>query len=96
MCLALLALQRMFLACIVRVNTRLVSRVVAVALHMRLVPGNHGLIHSIQSLDSKFEVLDQAVASVHAEIFADDNAHHLQLLAMRRHGVSRHNPSSLA
>lgn len=34
MCLASLALQRVFLADVVRVNTRLVSRVVAVALHM--------------------------------------------------------------
>lgn len=49
-----------------------------------------------KSLDNKTNVSDERIATASTEVLADDDTHQLQLLAMRRHGVGGHHPSTLA
>jgi hypothetical protein len=50
-------------------------------------------VHLLQQLLAELDVGDEGVAPVLAEVLAHDDAEHLQLVGVWRHGVRRHHPS---
>lgn len=70
------------------------------------IPGEHRyvrrvlfhrlFIHCIQGLYRQLDVLNQGITSRSREILPHDHPHQLQLLAMRRHGISRYDPAPLS
>lgn len=96
MCLAVLPLQRVIdPLLVVRVNP--VPRRAAPLLDlMRIAILDPLLVALRKRLQHNLEVFDQCVTTAAAEIFAHDHSHHLQFLAVRRHGVRRDDPPALA
>lgn len=54
------------------------------------------LIHITQHLQRELNSIKQAITPIHPKVLPDNNPHHLQRAAIRRHRVSRHNPPALA
>lgn len=52
------------------------------------------LIHLIQDLNAKLDITKQLIASALREILSHHDSQHLEIVRMRRHGISRHNPAS--
>jgi hypothetical protein len=63
--------------------------------HSRLILLNHLRIQLIQRMLRQFNVRHQAITTTLAEILPHHHPHQLQSVAMRRHGVSGHDPPSL-
>lgn len=53
------------------------------------------LVHLAKCFNSKLDVSDQSITSASAEIFSDDDTHHLELACVGSHGVSGNDPSTL-
>ena len=51
-------------------------------------------IHPFQCFQGQLDVIDQGVASRTGEVFSDDNSHEFELLTVRSHGVSGHDPAA--
>lgn len=92
--LAMLSLQGVLLLLVCRVVVARLVRVDNMFLDVFLVLVHHALVHLAKSLESKFDVVDEKVGAWESEVLTNDNSHHLQSLAVRGHGVSRHNPAA--
>lgn len=92
--LAMLSLQGVLLLLVCRVVVVRLVRVDNMFLDVFLVLIHHALVHLAESLESKFDVIDEKVGAWESEVLTNDNSHHLQSFAVRGHGVSRHNPAA--
>lgn len=54
------------------------------------------LVHLAQLMDGKLQIRNQSIAARAREILPHHNAHHAQLLRVRRHGVRGYDPAALA
>jgi hypothetical protein len=61
-----------------------------------LVLLHHRLVHVAQRLHRKLDIVQQRIGARNAKVLAHHDAHQLQALAVRRHGVRRHHPAALA
>ena len=54
------------------------------------------LVHLNQLSKRKLQIRHQRIAPAAREVLAHDDAHHLEALRVRSHGVGRHDPAALA
>ena len=51
-------------------------------------------IHLVEQILTKLDIRDEAIAAVAGEVLAHDDAEHLEVVGVGRHGVSRHDPAA--
>ena len=90
-----LALERVILIRIMWVIMRGLARVGNVLLDMFGVCSDGVLVHVVQGLQRDGKVADERIASGLREVFADDDAHQLELIRVRGHGVCGDDPAAL-
>ena len=89
-----LALQRMLLILVMRVSACLLGTVRIMLLHMLDMLLHSLLIHALQHLQAQLHIFDKRITSRTGEILTHNHTHQFQFLAVRRHGIGGHNPSS--
>ena len=95
MSLSSFALQRMLLILVVGVVVLRFPTGGAMMLNMLCVLLHSLRIHLLQRVQGQLDVRDQNIASRAREVLSHNNSHELELLAMWRHSISRHNPPAL-
>jgi hypothetical protein len=94
--LSRLALQAVRLLAVMRVVMSALARVRSMRVDVLLVLLDALLVHLIEDLHAQLDVAQQLVASRLAEILAHDDAQHLEILGVRRHGVGGDYPGAAA
>ena len=91
-----LPLQTMLLLTIMRVVMLALTGVRGMRMDILHVLLDGILVHVIEDLDAELDIREQLVAAGFAEVLADDDAQHLEVLGVRRHGVGGHDPGAAA
>ena len=92
----MLAIKTVLLISVVVIGLSL-ARPRAVVLHVVHVVRQHLLlVHLNQLGEREFKIRYERITPAAREVLTHDDAHHAQVLRVRRHGVSGHDPAALA
>lgn len=89
----MLALKRMLFV-LIRLDVRASPAVTSMLLDVLLELFHALTIHLTEDLQCQFDVTDQAVTTLLAEVLTDDHTHHLQVIAVWSHGVGWDDPTT--